>query len=672
MRFSPQFLDEIRDRIPIADVVARKVTWDKRKSQPSRGDYWACCPFHGEKTPSFHADNRRGRYHCFGCGVSGDHFTFLVEQEGVPFPEAVELLAGEAGIPMPARDKDAEQREKVRTSLYDVMDIAAKYFEQELQSAGGAAARAYLRDRGLTPDIQKRFGIGYAPDLRNGLKQYLTEAKVEPAQMVEAGLLIAGEDIPVSYDRFRGRVMFPITDLRGRVIAFGGRALSADVPAKYLNSPETPLFHKSHVLFNGQSARTASRKGGHVVAVEGYTDVISCVAAGLEATVAPLGTALTEGQLRLLWQMSDEPILCFDGDEAGLKAAFRAVDLALPMLEPDKSVRFALLPEGRDPDDVIRADGVAVFSGYLDAARPLFEMMWRRASESGQFDTPERRAGLEKQVRETVGQITDGSVRHHYEAEARVRMASFFGRGAPNSGAGRAGRSKYGNSGFGNAGGRWPGKGGGNTSRYTSRNNYRDGPAAPAVPSASLLSNRLVRASGQAASGDINIQDAILVGGLLAHPALAEERLEKLAECRFSGRDLTLFAQVLGAAIAQAPDSGHGDLMAWLEQTGDGPIAANILARLRDCGVQDMEPGGDISRAAAIWDDAWHLRLSATTLSNDKKAAAQALGDDASDIDIDRLRDIQEQGRQHGPGPGDLNAQGADQGIVHPFKPARQ
>ncbi len=226
-----------------------------------------------------------------------------------------------------------------------------------LHGADGGKARAYLRERGLSPEIQKRFRIGYAPASRNALKEHLAAADIAQEQMIEAGLLIAGDDIPVSYDRFRDRIIFPITDFRGRVIAFGGRALSPDAQAKYLNSPETPLFHKSHVLYNGQAARAASRKGGHVIAVEGYIDVIACVAAGFEATVAPLGTALTEDQLRMLWQMAEEPVLCFDGDEAGLKAAFRAVHLALAELKPGKSVRFALLPGGQDPDDLIRAEG---------------------------------------------------------------------------------------------------------------------------------------------------------------------------------------------------------------------------------------------------------------------------------------------------------------------------
>ncbi|MBN9309095.1 DNA primase, partial [Devosia sp.] len=317
MRFSDGFLDEIRQRLPISQVVGEHVIWDKRKSQPGRGDFWACCPFHGEKSPSFHADDRRGIYHCFGCGVSGDHFRFLTEKAGMSFPEAVEKLAGMAGLPMPARDEREEQRQEARRTLYDVMEIATQYFEAALSHNIGARARGYLHDRGVSAAAQTRFRIGYAPDSANGLKEHLAANGVSAQEMVDAGLVVVREDSPLPYDRFRNRVMFPISDFRGKVIAFGGRALSPDVPAKYLNSPETELFKKRLNLYNGQTAREAARAGKAVIVVEGYLDVIAAVMAGFEGTVAPMGTALTEDHLQLLWRMSEQPILCFDGDSAG-------------------------------------------------------------------------------------------------------------------------------------------------------------------------------------------------------------------------------------------------------------------------------------------------------------------------------------------------------------------
>lgn len=640
MRFSPTFLDEIRARIPVSDVVGRKVTWDKRKSNPGRGDYWACCPFHGEKSPSFHADNRKGRYHCFGCGVSGDHFTFLVEQEGLSFPEAVAQLAEEAGLPLPERDPDAGRREAERASLHDVVERAAKFFEAALHGPEGGKARAYLRERGLGPEVQARFRLGYAPASRSALKEHLASAGISQEQMIEAGLLIAGEDIPVSYDRFRDRVIFPIGDFRGRIIAFGGRALSPDAPAKYLNSPETPLFHKSHVLYNGQAARSASRKGVPVVAVEGYVDVIACVTAGFEGTVAPLGTALTEDQLRMLWQMADEPILCFDGDDAGLKAAFRAVDMALAGLTPGKSVRFALLPEGRDPDDLIREEGPQALRKALEAAVPLVDMLWMSAAHGADLSTPERRAGLERTLRNAVATIAEPDVRRHYEVAIRERVDRHFGAARRGAG-GRQG----------------PGRGGGQRGR-----GGRFQPA-PTGPSASLLAHPLVR-DGSRGAGP-SLQDALLVGALLVHPEIAAERLELLAEQRFAGKETAALAAALAARIAEDPGVSADALAAALAEAGHGGEVAAVLDKLRGAGLGRLA-AGSAERAAEIWDDAAHLRLRAGTLSIERQAAASALAREASEVNLSRLRDIQEQDqRSLRPDERDVTETVL---IVHPFK----
>ena len=427
MRFSDSFLDEIRDRVPISSVIGTRVSWDRKKTNAPRGDYWACCPFHGEKSPSFHCEDKKGRYHCFGCGVSGDHFRFLTELDGMSFPEAVERIAEMAGVPMPARDAEAEKRDQQRASLTDVMELATTFFQEQLQSAAGARARAYLRDRGLSSATQQSFRLGYSLDSRNALKEFLAGKGITKAQMETCGLVIHGDDIPVSFDRFRDRIMFPIPDSRGRIIAFGGRALSSDAPAKYLNSPETELFHKGNVLYNYVRARKAQQKDGTVIAVEGYMDVIALAQAGFENVVAPLGTALTENQLELIWRMSGEPVLCFDGDQAGLKAAWRAADMALPLIQPGRTLRFALLPEGKDPDDLVKADGPDAFRAVLAEARPLADLLWMRETSGGVFDTPERRADLEKTLRELASRIRDESVRYHYQQEMRDRVHAFFG-----------------------------------------------------------------------------------------------------------------------------------------------------------------------------------------------------------------------------------------------------
>jgi DNA primase len=426
MRVPPSFLDDIRGRVSISSVVGRKVAWDRRKSNPGKGDYWACCPFHGEKTPSFHVDDRKGRYHCFGCKVSGDIFTFLVEKEGVSFPEAIERLAMEAGLPMPQLSEAEAKREERRASLYDIMEIAASFFAAELQSGRGARARGYLADRQLSPAIQQEFRLGYAPDSRSALRQHLAEKNVTIEQMAEAGLVVSGEDIPVAYDRFRDRVMFPIRDGRGRVIAFGGRALSKEVQAKYLNSPETPLFHKGHVLYNLDKARAPAHEAGSIIAVEGYIDVIAMHRAGLAQSVAPLGTALTENQLALLWRAAPEPILCFDGDAAGLKAAYRALDLALPLLKPGHSLKFAFMPGGQDPDDLLKAEGPAAVKAVVAAAQPLSDVLWERALAENDRATPERRAQFERDLRAQVMGIGDETVRKHYLADLSSRLAALW------------------------------------------------------------------------------------------------------------------------------------------------------------------------------------------------------------------------------------------------------
>ena len=333
------------------------------------------------------------------------------------------------------------------------MELATKFFADTLASRNGAKARGYLADRAISPAVQVQFRIGYAPGERFALKEYLGAQGIPVEDMVEAGLLVSGDDIPVPWDRFRDRVMFPITDLRGRVIAFGGRALEKDVPAKYMNSPETPLFHKGDNLYNLAAARLATHNGAALVVVEGYVDVIAMVGAGFPASVAPLGTALTENQLVHLWKMADEPILCFDGDKAGQKAAWRAAELALPLLAPGKSLRFALLPEGQDPDDLARSGGRGAIEEVIGAARGLADVIWSREIEGGSFATPERRAALEARIKELTNGIRDEVVRRYYRQDLAERLQRTF---APEGGRGGYGRGNFrgGGGGFGGESGR--------------------------------------------------------------------------------------------------------------------------------------------------------------------------------------------------------------------------
>ncbi|KJF68339.1 MULTISPECIES: DNA primase [Rhizobium] len=553
MRFSNSFLDEIRDRVNISDVIGRRVSWDKKKTNTPRGDYWACCPFHGEKSPSFHCEDRKGRYHCFGCGVSGDHFRFLTDLEGLSFPEAVQQIADMAGISMPQPDPQAEKRERERTSLQDVMEMATLFFQDQLQTALGARARAYLRDRGLTGRTIETFRLGFAPDSRNALKEHLASKGVAREQMEACGLVVH-ENVPVSYDRFRDRIMFPILSSREKVIAFGGRAMAADAVAKYLNSNETELFHKGNVLYNFARARRASQaSGGTVIAVEGYMDVIALYQAGVENVVAPLGTALTESQLDLLWKMSPQPVLCFDGDGAGIRAANRAADLALPHIKPDRSVSFALLPDGKDPDDLVRLEGRAPFDRVLSEAKPLAAMIWSRETSSVTFDTPEKRAQLESRLRQIVAVIGDEAVRRFYQQDVRDRLNAFFQPRFQQSGSQGGNFRRDGQQGNGRGFQRnAPGRGGAMTAPTSSISDR-------------LTQSGLVRGHQTKPS----LRESVLAITIVNHPELLLEEYDEIAAIDYENRDLQrLWSTVLTFAAESAADISRAGLIERLSLQG--------------------------------------------------------------------------------------------------------
>ena len=366
MRFPPSFLDEIKARLPVSEVVRHRV-----KLLRAGREWKGLSPFNSEKTPSFFVNDQKMAWFDHSAGKNGNIFDFLMETEGLSFPEAVKQLAHEAGLALPRVSPEAEAEEKARASLHEVLALAAAYFCAQLAGGQGSAARAYLAGRGLDAETQGRFQLGYALPEKYALRDALAARGIPVPAMIEAGLLIHGEEIAVPYDRFRDRIMFPIHDAGGRVIAFGGRALAKDAQAKYLNSPETALFHKGAILFNHHRARKAAHDGAPLIVVEGYIDVIAMASVGFEATVAPLGTALSAEQCELLWKMAEEPVLCFDGDRAGRKAAYRAIDMALPLIGPGRSLSFALLPEGEDPDDLARAGGVR-----------RFRSCWRRPCRS--------------------------------------------------------------------------------------------------------------------------------------------------------------------------------------------------------------------------------------------------------------------------------------------------
>jgi DNA primase len=414
MSLPPGFLDDLRTRASLSQVVGRKVMWDTRKSNQGKGDMWAPCPFHQEKSASFHVDDQKGFYYCFGCQAKGDAISFVRETENVGFMEAVRILADEVGMPMPAQDPKAQEKSDHRTQLADVMEQAVKFFRLKLQAGAGADARSYLDKRGLKPEAQGRWEIGFAPDTWQGLWDHLIAKNIEPDLILGAGLGKPSQKGGKPYDTFRGRIMFPIRDARGRCTAFGGRAMDPNDNAKYLNSPETELFDKGRSLYNHGPARTAVGKGQPLIVSEGYMDVIALGEHGFGGAVAPLGTAITESQLQMMWRVSSEPIIALDGDTAGLRAAMRLIDLSLPLLEAGQSLRFALMPEGLDPDDLLKAQGAPGFQKLIDGAVPMVQLLWQRETAGQVYDSPERKAALDKTLREKIKLIKDPSIRGHY------------------------------------------------------------------------------------------------------------------------------------------------------------------------------------------------------------------------------------------------------------------
>ncbi len=654
MRFTPQFLDELRARLPVSEVVGRRV-----KLKKSGREWKGLSPFQQEKTPSFFVNDQKQAWFDFSSGKNGNIFDFLVQTEGVSFPEAVERLAAMAGLPLPAATPDAARHEQRRKTLYDVMELAAKFFADTLASRHGAKARGYLADRAISPAVQLQFRIGYAPgdaQTRFALKEHLGAQGIPVEDMVEAGLLIAGDDIPVPYDRFRDRVMFPIADGRGRVIAFGGRALEKDVPAKYLNSPETPLFHKGDNLYNLAAARLAAHNGGTVVVVEGYVDVIAMVGAGFPASVAPLGTALTENQLALLWKMADEPILCFDGDKAGQKAAWRAADLALPHLLPGKSLRFALLPEGQDPDDLARSGGRGAIEEVIAAARGLADVIWSREVEGGAFGTPERRAALEARVQELTNGIRDEKVRRYYRQDLEQRLQRAF---APEGGRGY-GRGNY-------RGG--PGNFGGESGRrFAPRGAFTPGAAGRFEPRSGSFGGRgqgpggsptINRQPYQAASPQlatspimrgqrsaISRREALILQSLINHPWLLHDRLEEVAALELAHPEAHKLRAGIIAAFANdhhhnsEPSEQSEKMRADLAAAGFSQVLQRVDLAITTSAVWGAGPGAAPEDVLSTWHQLVSLHRQWHSLLRELKDAELALGDEGSEANLAWLRDV--------------------------------
>ncbi len=563
MTIPPAFLEELRARVPLSDVIGQRIAL-----QRAGREYKARCPFHAEKTPSFYVNDQKAFFNCFGCGAHGDAVGFLMRHDGLGFPEAVEQLAGLAGMEMPKSEPEEAQKYDRLKKLADALEAACKFFEAQLRAPAGRDALAYLTRRGLDDRTIAEFRLGYAPAASDALRAALAAQGHDAAVLEEVGLIRKPDDGRSPYGFFRNRVIFPVADKRGRIIAFGGRILEGDGP-KYVNSPEHALFHKGSILYGLARARTAIAKGDRPVVVEGYMDVIAMQAAGVGGAVAPLGTALTEAQLAELWKTQDPkhqrdypPILCFDGDDAGRRAAVRAVDRILPVLGPSRSVAVAFLPQGEDPDSLVRSGGAAAVRQVLDEALPLIDAIWQSATTGRALATPEQRAGLWAELETQIRTIADHQVQTLYRVELRQRFDALF---LQNRSSGKKWEGR-----------KWDGK----------KSFAQPGPRPAAVRPSAVLEAR------------------ILLAIIINHPFLFDELSETFAELpvpvaweplRHALFDI-LSAQPLDAqALAvQLRASGHGSVL-------DDVLGPATTDRARFVKVETPE-----EQVRAGWRDVWN------------------------------------------------------------------
>jgi DNA primase len=603
MAFPPGFLDELRSRVSLADLVGRRVRLVRRGREHS-----GLCPFHNEKTPSFYVVEDKGFFHCFGCGAHGDAIGFLMRSDNLDFIEAVERLAGEAGIAVPTQTPQERERAQRQKTLLEALTGAAEFYEAQLWGPAGARAREYLTRRGLDEETIRRFRLGWASEDRQSLRRALAGDYSE-ALLREAGLLRASEDGSAPYDWFHGRVMFPISDRAGRIIAFGGRTLGDEQP-KYLNSPDTPVFEKGRVLYGWAAARANIGRdpGAAVIVVEGYMDVIALHRAGFGGAVAPLGTALTEAQLHELWRLVPEPVLCFDGDSAGQRAALRALARALPLLQPGRSLCFAELPAGEDPDSLIRGGAPGAFPQILATSCPLSEMLWRTELNTGPIDTPERRADLERRLMNQAGLIADRAVQTEYRRFFRDRL---FALGRQD----RQARSPLSRS----------------ASRRSALRNAGTAGADIAPPRPPLPGRR---------------NREIVLGIFLAHPVLIDDWVEDLAALDFPEPELdNLRRSILelahtGPGLDAQTLRQHLALCGHAQTLGDLAIATSRHAGFAVCRGDDP----DVIRQG-LKETLQILQIS----RGETEAEAEALAADPSDDNLRRLAALKERELQDGP-----------------------
>ena len=584
MTLPPAFLDELRNRLPVSEIVGQRV----RLTRAGR-EHKGLCPFHKEKTPSFTVNDDKGFFHCFGCGAHGDVIGFAMRYDNLSFMEAIEQLAGRAGLEVPKPTPDERRQAEREKSLYDLVESACRFFEDSLAASDGRPARDYLIGRGLDDQAIDRFRLGYAPADGGALVRHLTAAGFAEEAMIEAGLARRAADGRRLYSFFRDRVVFPVGDRRGRVVAFGGRLMGGDGP-KYINSPDTPLFHKGRLLYGLSRARTAAAQGHTVVVAEGYMDVIALVRAGFDAAVAPLGTAVTEDQIAELWRTSPQPVLCFDGDEAGKRAAWRAADRALPILRPDHSFRFAFLPPGEDPDSLLASKGRTAMVAALEGAQALAEVLWQRELSIRPIDTPESRAGLQAALDGLAARIGDPTVQAFYRRDLRRRLDEAL----PWRRADGRGR----------AGGR---------------------PAPPRMPSPVRVGK---------------VEDAapaVLLALMINHPGLFDDVGEALATVEIADSRLAHLRNCVITALSRNPELDSSALCTHLAEVGAGRALDRVLNKHIYNACPGAAPSAGLDKARSEWVAVWR-QVEAKRVDDDIRQAVAALGRETSAARFARLR----------------------------------
>lgn len=634
MAFPPDFLDELRSRVSLVDLIGRRVPLKKR------GREWVgLSPFQSEKTPSFTVVPDKGFFHCFSSGEHGDAIGWTMRMEGLSFPEAVEKLAGEAGLQVPRPTPEAKAEAEKRKSISDALELACQWFERQLRASWGEEAKDYLKRRGLSDDTVARFRLGYAPNDRGVLLKHLQVNKIDLELAAAAGLVKIPEGGGEPRDYFFNRVLFPIADRQGRIIGFGGRTLEPDGKPKYLNTPETAVFRKGRSLYNLDRARKAAHETGEIIVTEGYMDVIALDQAGFASAVAPLGTAMTEEQIAELWRLAPEPVICLDGDQAGQKAGTRVAERALPGLQAGRSLRFATLPPGEDPDSLLRAQGAKALRQVLDTARPLSELVWLMLTSGRDLATPERRAGLRQDIFRLTGSILDEGVRAAYREELLARYDESYGFGSRRrkrwDGAGQSRRGETGH-------------GGGSRGGMASRPGSPSG--AFERPPPMLLRRR---------------PEQMLMACALNHPELAAEDCEAFAAVPLSSGDFDRLRRTVADLLAAQPDLDSVELQGHLGHLG---FTGSMTAVLNEA-VYLHAPFARAEKPLAEVRQGWRElmeRLRIAQHDPEEIEAARQLASDMGEEALERLRAHQQLNQRQDPSlrsAGPAERQESDAGV---------